>query len=483
MQSILDSSSYRLLEIVFYLVGKGDETTINELSLKFKVSEKTVKDDLELIMRDYSDFIDLKISNTFGISVNKVQNNLFFALQSEVLKRSGTIQFIILLIEEPNKEMSYYADKLFISLASIYRYVEIVNEYLYQYEIEIKGDNFKYSLVCKDEFRGRLVLSNFLMEASDANYKCFLQDKKSRFIQKRIKKIFFINAEKIPEIQYMSIVTYYYLSIIREQQGNTLLSCAAHNGKIVDFDVEEQSLIVSEYNLTPEILIKIESYIYVRKYHLTFFRCKEWERQIRNFIELLDKQFNLKINESYTELEKKLLEIIYIIEIYTVPIQLFNDPFKNFLNRVKESNPRIYKILNIMIEEFTDELSFDFLKYRTLFIYYIITHYPEILQVKLDKKVLIVSLYSKEHSYFMFKRLKNELNILYMDIDYTYISIHELDDYNLSSFEWILTNTSIQDRITPYFYGEITILEDFPSELNLKQVEDFLLYNISFKNI
>lgn len=484
MQSILDSSSYRLLELVFYLVEKGNRTTLSELSAKFKVSEKTIKDDLELIMSEYSDYIDLTIFPNSGISVNKVQSNLFFELQSMVLKRAGTVQLILLLIEEPDKELSYYADKLFISLASVYRYVDIVNKYLYQYGIEIKGKNSRYKLVCSDEFIGRLVLSNFLIETLGTNSKLYTHEKKIKFIQKRIDNIFLLNGEENPEIQNMSILSYYYLSIMREQQGNTLFSCAAHRGKALDFDPKEQVFILNEFKIEPEILIKIESYIYLRKYKFTYFNYVEWEIKSKQFVQYLDRQFDLKINQSYTVLEENLLDVIYNLEKYTVPFRLFNDPFENFLNKVKESNLRIYKILNMMIEEFTDELSLDFVKYRTLLIFYIITSYPEILQIKLDKKTLIVSSYSKEHSLFMFKRLENELDILCaFNTEYTFISLEELDNYNLSEFEWILTNTSIQNKTSQLFYGEVTVLEDFPTRFNLKQVEDFLIYNISFEQM
>lgn len=475
MLSILDTTSKRLIDTLKLLLKSENWLTIRQIADLLNVSEKTIHEDLNYIQNNLDDRVGLEFISPYGIRASKLSVNVFLDIQSQILLNSIPIQFILVLAKQPNQTLNDYAERLHISRSTLYRYLPKINDYFKQYGLEIRKNGSLYSIACKNEYLYRRFFSTFLFEIHGYNVKLIISEQKRTFFKERLTRMYSFNQEEISDLQISYYSIFYQLSIERENQNHPLAYTQTFIGQDTPFTKEEeQFLLLHEPNISLSCCTKIESAIYIHRHTLFSLTDPEFIQDVSLFLEKLFQTFQI---EDMEDEKKRLLNFVVDlcinIKYFKIPYHFFYDRFEPFSKQVELNNTAAFNLMTHLIQELSLKTELDFSIYADHLIYLFVVTLPQIIQVKLNQPILIVSGYSVDHSYFLLKMIEGQLNIDSSYFD-NVICIHESDlkHYDLGNFQLIISNLVLPLEPTNYI-----LIQDFPSKKNITSIKNILLSN------
>lgn len=475
MLAILDVSSQRLIKILDILLHSDDWITIREIAKKLAVTEKTIHDDLNYIQDNLNSKIEIETTFPYGIRSSKMTPNIFLDAQSEILFNSITIQFILLLLKIPGRDLNFYSDELHISRSTLYRYLPIIISNFEKYGITIQNSSGKYEIIGKNEYLYRRFFTTFLYEIRGYSTKDILPEELKDFLTQRLKKMYAQNGEEISDLQSAYYSIFYYISIIREEQQHKINYSPNFSGKDTNFLLEEQNYFQLNYpKLMLSTLTTIESNIYIHRHSMFDSTDSIFIKEVSLFLNQLFKTFQIKEYSFEKEmLTDFLVDLCINIKYLKIPYHFFNDRFSLFSNQIKKNNLMVYNVLIKSIKELGEKINLDFNLYESHLVYLLVVSLPNILQTKFNQPILIVSNYSVEHSQFLLRMLQSQLNMdpIYFD-NAICIQENTLSTYNLDQFQLILTNVELKiDQ------SNCILISDFPKSKSIKEIKKILYAN------
>lgn len=473
MIRILDTSSQRLLKILNLLLKKESWLTIEYLSIKLGVSEKTIHDDLILIQENWSSTVGLEFINSHKVRANKLSISIFLHLQSIILLQSIPIKFLNSIIYYPNKNLIFHSEHLHLSLSTFYRHLPKINNYLKNFDIEIQNNQSFFSLTSSNELGLRHFVTTFFLEISDNSPEIFISKEIRYFLKNRIKRLYKKNNETLSNEQISFLTVLYFVSIHRELQGFPLKHLSVYNGIHSEFSNEENNLLNdNKFTLSVETMKKIEGSLLILNSNYN----RHSDKQIISILSYsLDQLLNLlELNvpiENYNKLLNQ-LENIYLNETcISIPYYLSYSRFSLFTYNLEKENPSVIQIIQDFINEITLLTKISFVNYSDFIIYNLAIYFPEIISEKEFSTILIISKYSKQHAEFLLSVIESEIIINPMKIkNIQCIYITDVNDLILNQNQLIISNSKALTNRKNGLH-----ISDYPTDNDIYQIKKRLL--------
>lgn len=448
MFNMLESSSERILRILAIILESEDTITIKDLAKKLSVSEKCVYNDLKYIESKFNNRLEINYLKPYGIEVIGLSTDTFLTIQSEMLLESNQIRFILLLFNYPGKDFNYYADKLHTSLSTMYRYYPKVKNTLAKYNLSLQNKKGKYSIISENEYDFRKFFTTLNNDIYLYDLDKIISNEWQKFLYTRLQKIL-ITEDNIST----HYVIFYYISLKREINNNTLPYQEMFIGKDTIFTEEEQ-LFLNEHKVQISInkLLNIESLILLHQhtnYRLTGTNLTaETNKLITNITNSIDFGFN---NTDKENAQNHLINLCLNAKYFKFSYYFFYDRFSFFSKKIEENHNNTYNKIIYSIQILEKNLELDLSNYYNQLVFLIVVNFPHILQFKFQEKILVVSNYSELHSSFLWKKITQKIS---MDMGYfhevLFIQKDDLRHQNLDDFLLIISNSQLPLKTNRY---------------------------------
>lgn len=477
MIDILENTSQRILKTLTILLNNSKTISTKELALQLSVSEKTVQEDLKIIKESWGEEINLQISRNNQIRTSELTTSIFLTIQSNILLNSVPIKLLKSLFYHPTQELSYYAEKLHVSRSTLYRYLPKLNDYLKQYSIMIENKAHCYQLVSTNELGIRRFFCTLFLEISGYDIYYFISKEEIEFFNGRILSIYQINNQYISGLQAHFYTVFYFVSVLREQQGFHLDNSQHFNGIIPPLTDKQNSYF--KKNMVPLTLLdlyKIEKSFLILRYSFNNHTNDSLERIIPNFLNNIYSEFNLKKNPEEFNLVLCYFKDLYLSEKYVcIPFHLVNNRFTYFSREIQNDNFKSYSRIKRMVNQLSLQTKVDFNKDLDYIVYILITMLPGILQSTINERIIIVSSYSTQHAHFLYNFFQKQLYFVQNSLNMIQcLSKETFDSLSIINCDLIITNTNLSD-----YNIDIIKVNDYPSDSDIDSVKERLINNIN----
>lgn len=469
---ILDNSSQRLISILSLLLETEEGIKISEIASNLNVSEKTIHDDLKIISESWANVIGLNLSLNGTIKVSKLSVSTFLQVRSSILLQSIPMKFLKSLVYHPNEDLNFYADKLHISRSTLYRYIPIINNYLTEYDITIDNSHSVYALISSNEVALRCFVTTFFLEISGYTLEDFMTQDEIKFLRTRIIRSYEKNLQHISDLQLDFYTVLYFVSIKRELQGFTADYSQFLTGETDKLNEQEEKYLSKIYpHASIESIMKIEQIILILRSQLNRDQDEHLLETIPFFLNSILNILNIKASTHEYKLLLNYLKDLYLNEKYIqIPFYLVGNQFIFFTKEAEKDNSSIINQLRDWVDELTIVTNTNFNHYFDYIVYIFITNFPEMMQIKIKKNVLVISNQSKEHAEFLLKTIRTKLNtgpIYLTNIECT--SLEQIQSINLDKYQFIIKNFAL-----PKIDCESILINDFPSDKNIQTIKSLL---------
>lgn len=473
MLKILDVSSQRLIKMLNLLLNAEGWLTIKNIATELQTSEKTIVEDIKRIKLYWESKIGLETSCYEEIRPTKLSVNNLIDIQSSILSDAVPIKLIESVFYCPNKDLNFHAEKLHVARSTLYRYIAKINEFLAQFGIVINSQHSLYNINGPDELVVRSFCSIFFLELSGYSFKMFMTEKEAAFFASRIERQFEHNGQRAPGLQVTFYSVFYFVSLIREEQHFILDSTDNFVGRYLKLQPEDHFFLEKQgKRFSEETVKKIETSFLC--FHTPFNKVTDEviDRFLPLYMTRFFEMFNLSIKRAEYELLLSYLNNIYIHEKLTgVPFHLTNSRFSYFAHQAKVNNLGVYQRIEALLDELSERTSINFSRQIDIIAYVLIMTLPEIIQVKFDQKILIISDHSKKHAEFLFNVIQTQLNIAPSYFSQVVcISSTRIEEFDLAEFQIIMTNSFLVNQEYKSF-----LINDYPSDQNIKELKQFFL--------
>lgn len=468
----LDVSSQRLINILKILLQEKEWVTPKNISDTLGVSEKTVNDDLKFIKDSWGDIVDIQTSYSLGIQATNISVSTFIKIQSQILLDSIPIKFLRVLMFYPYETLNDYADRLHVSRSTLYRYIPKINTALAKYNISIERNMSSYFLYSGDELHIRRFTTIFFVDICGYNNLSFMTEEQSTWLRNRITQLFKCAKLTVTELHLYYGMVFYFVSILRAREGFLLEKITTPLGyeapdkeALLEF---KQLFNVSEVEAIPNIegaiLGQRAKTSAIKSDYNIAFKIEEllecWLQKMRIF----DYDYELKIISSFIE------DIYFNDKVYRIPMHFFYSRFDFFAEETKLINPTLYQNVLKMTQQLSKLTYIDFVPHISFITYQLMINFPELINTKLNKHILIISNHSEKHARFMAKTIAAHLHLApSAKSDFTCISKNHLSEIDLSTFNILVTNSSTVAK-----QQSCLLINDFPTESNAHDIKSVL---------
>lgn len=435
MHNILEMKHYRKIQLIDILISNEKSLRIDELSNLLNASKTTVLRDIDILNRDYVDYIEVNTSDLNNLEISYENSEEIFYLQYLILNSSNNVNLLTEILINPFKTTKEYSNLLGLSLSHIYKGINQINKSLQQYRIKIISVNNKFFLDSKSEIILRKFFSVYLAETS--NFK-FEHTYKNTLNFTQLKKqsknndyqSFYFNNE------YSN--SFLLISSYRKEQGFYLNNNNYKNNMndILEDDNEiTQSLTYSPFDDNP------------------YFNN-------RSFFSLSDYLSSLSTNnQDDNEIFFKIITKIYENEIsQQIPAVLFIDKYLSFHCSIKKKE--LYAPINNIITNISKILQIKMNQYEPLLSYLLLVHFPDLLTNSSVKKIYILSSLSVTHAHFIKSILLKKLD--------TYLEFKVIEEEAFIATESI-DNIYITNNASLNLRNKI-IINDYPNKKDITNI-------------
>lgn len=464
MLSLLESKHQMLLRILVVFITEGDWLTVNQLSEKLGLKNRTISNYLKFLKDNYPE-IGLETSYSKGTRLNDLSGESFKDIKLKIASESVSVQLISSIYYNPHDHLENHMSRVGVGRTTIYRRINELNERLEEYDLSIKLKSNQLYLESSNELSLRYFCTYFISELKGFHLEKVSPDYK--FTKKRIEKIF--NEEDL----FMSIHNKFYnafyaISIFREQQGFCL------KNELIDapYSFEEEEIIYIKNkidNVSVSKIIEIENSLLKINYRLSEENKKSINGKIKKRIKLIGSELNLTFSTKQMEKLQIYFESVYLInKNFKSLSQDLDGPIALFALSLKNTNKRVYCIIEDNIKRMAIEQDIDLTNMIYSIVTFIAVVAPEILEQRYELNLLVVSNLNKQHSLFLYNYIKNKL-ILNLDEINTVscISAQELSHYNMKDYDVVITNSLNVHRSV-----SSALVDDFPTMKNLVDLKN-----------
>lgn len=204
LSTLLDTASYRRLQLIEILISDDTWRTLEMLSNRLGYSRRTLTADIQMLNSRSEDYFNIETSKQRGVKL--IASDMFHMedIYQNLIEASLNFQIIKKIIELDVVTREDLAESLYISPSSLNRNLKQINELLAEYELSIQSNPIK---IIGSEKQVRYFYSVFLCEM-------YLFDMES--LQHPLKQVatdFLEQIEEVNEPHPYSFITRYRIII------------------------------------------------------------------------------------------------------------------------------------------------------------------------------------------------------------------------------------------------------------------------------
>lgn len=329
-----------------------------------------------------------------------------------------------------------------------------------------------YFLYSEDELHIRRFTTIFFVDICGYNNLGFMTDEQTAWLRGRVTRLFKHAKLTITELHLYYGMVFYFVSILRAKEGFLLENAiipihyaAPDKNELTEF---KQLFNVSEVaaipNIEGAILGQRAKTSAIKSDYNIAFKIEEllecWLQKMRIF----NYDHELKVISSFIE------DIYFNDKVYHIPLHFFYSRFDFFAEETKLINPSLYHNVLKMTQQLSKLTYVDFVPHISFITYQLMINFPELINTRLNKQVLIISNHSEKHARFMAKTVAAHLHLApSAKSDFTCISKNQLSVTNIEAFNILVTNSATVAK-----EHMCLLINDFPTESNAQNIKDLL---------
>jgi len=401
LRRLLDARSQRIVATVELLVDAEGWVTAAELASATGTSKRTESDDIALIRKRWGALIGLESSIKEGFRIDKRNSAMISMVLKDLFSESSASKFLEKLFSTPGMTIEFYGKGTFTSTSTLMRLLPKVESFLAENEMGILNRRGCYEVIADDEQHLRDFYASFLLELKGM---AFDQEPCARIIRKILTHV--LEPEAAAAVGNDEMLMGYYsmfysVSLLRESQGNSIVSARSVESEVSDDDL---SFLVARYGrLSKASLQPIHEYI-VRRFH-------GWDSdgehalvqaEAARFADSICKALCLGTNGDPNQKLQFIVENSYLLtKLRRHRVRPLFDHAHSFAITVERENPAFYKLFESNADAFSRNTSVDISAQMGTIMLRTCLAFPSCACFASPKKALVVSNLGARHATFL----------------------------------------------------------------------------------
>lgn len=255
MLFLLDETDQRRINLLEVLTKQSGWITIGELARLVHASERTIHSDLIYLKNRWESPLQIEISLKNGVRMGCQNAAMLHEIQVDIFKSGIAPRFLKDLLYFPYENEEFYIKRLFISKSTFVRMVPKINARLATMNFAIERNEKGYFLHANDELELRKLLAVLYLElnpllsqlpslpiewtvpgarrpVSFSRFYDIITSLLRQAPNREAVDLVLKDALALPQM-----VSFYFMSILREQQGFAIVRHRAMSAKIAEKDV------------------------------------------------------------------------------------------------------------------------------------------------------------------------------------------------------------------------------------------------------
>lgn len=417
MRELLDASSQRIIKILEVLSAHKGWTTLSDLSLAVKSSERTIAEDLSRLKKQWGSKLNIESSKKNGVRLlnqNAASIGLVFA---DLFNHSVALCWIKELLFHPNNPMEFYESKLFASRSTLTRLLPKINRFLSSRGMKIQYQNKQYQFLGKDEQYLRDFSASFLLEMYGLNLDKYDISVDLKVIYNLISSALVKNLDSRElawaindDVSISYQIMFYLISIVREEQGYLVPSDYP-----VENEIDAKDLVFLQRSFPR---LKID---HLRPIHeFMFNQHNGWaSNEERNLVDLEAKSFfqrmfsaiPISVDEDSLYLMVFTFKSVYLnAKLRPHKTSTLFDRIYYFSLSLKHTNFLLYQIVESNLKIFSQHVHFKMSSRISDLLFWMCLICPELYQFSKSKTALLIDDFGRPHAKFLAKVLSDFLS-------------------------------------------------------------------------
>lgn len=480
MRRLLKNTTQRRLAIIGVLrdlIGWQNPEMIADL---LDCSMKTILSDVDAINDHWGEHVGVEYSRTNGLRLNDALHNKTRQLARNLMDESEAFIFLERIFFQPNEDMDYWINELYISEATFYRMIKQIDIVLSEKGLVLERRPFH--ITAKKERWVRVFYVQLFLEKYGLNAWPFdLRREKMIDFIKTANDSFDIayNDREILESSYLLAVI-----IKRTSQGFVLserekmsLSQELIERILTLRPVADRAVSNTNHVLTKHWYYEVANSLFCTCFITRFEpNCQAITEQLDNFLNELETIYNLSLAEKQRQsLLQKLLRIHASYQVYPYSHSILFDSAAYFSRNAKSQYPHFTKFVHqllLRMERRTGDPWFSSFYFSVLTVLF---KEWEGLAYSLDmhsKKVniLVVSDSGKSHAEMLAELIQSRYYYRVVTKVYEGSALNLQCDDSFNEFDLVIANYPIKN----YTFANLKIVDDFLTESDLSSIGAFI---------
>ncbi|MGG5370458.1 helix-turn-helix domain-containing protein [Enterococcus sp. AZ196] len=480
MRRLLKNTTQRRLAIIGVLrdlIGWQNPEMIADL---LDCSMKTILSDVEAINEHWGEHVGVEYSRTNGLRLNDALHNKTRQLARNLMEESEAFTFLERIFFQPNEDMDYWINELYISEATFYRMIKQIDKVLKEKGLVLERRPFR--ITAKNERWVRVFYVQLLLEKYGLNEWPFdLEHERVIDFIRNANRSFDIvyNDREILESSYLLAVI-----IVRTSQGFVLTENEKMNlnqaliDKILTLRPAADRIVYgTQYNVTNQWYYEVANSLFCSCF-ITRFEpsCQITLRYLESFLRELELVHELTLTEERRKkILQKLLQLQAAYQVCPYPRSILFDSAAYFSRNAKQQYPHFTKYVHqllLRMERTHGDPWFSQFYFAVLTILFKewegLAHSLDVHSAKVQ--ILVVSDSGISHAEMLAELIRNRFYYL-VGIEAHQGSILDFSpDESFKKYDLVIANYPIKD----YSYGNLKIVDDFLTESDLSSIGSFI---------
>ncbi|MGM0165314.1 hypothetical protein IGI39_000256 [Enterococcus sp. AZ135] len=480
MRRLLKNTTQRRLAIIGVLrdlIGWQNPEMIADL---LDCSMKTILSDAEAINDHWSEHVGVEYSRTKGLRLNDALHNKTRQLARNLMEESEAFTFLERIFFQPNEDMEYWINELYISEATFYRMIKQIDKVLKEKGLVLERRPFR--ITAKNERWVRVFYVQLFLEKYGLN--------EWPFDLERERMLDFIkNANRSFEIDYNDremIESSYLLAIIivRTSQGFILSEREKLelNQPLIDKiltlrPAADRTVQGTKYTVTNQWYYEVANSLFCSCFITRFDpSCQITSRHLENFLGELELSYELSLSEGQRKnILQKLLKIQASYQVCPYPHSILFDSAAYFSRNAKLQYPHFTKYVHqllLRMERTTGDPWFSQFYFSVLTVLFKewegLAHSLDVHSAKVQ--ILVVSDSGKSHAEMLAELIRSRFYYRVVIESHQGSVLDFVHDERFKEYDLVIANYPIKN----YSYGNLKIVDDFLTESDLSSIGSFV---------
>lgn len=480
MRRLLKNTTQRRLAIIGVLrdlIGWQNPEMIADL---LECSVKTILSDVDAINNLWGEHVGIEYSRTNGLRLNDALHNKTRQLARNLMNESEAFIFLERLFFQPNEDMDYWINALYISEATFYRMIKQLDRVLNERGLVLERRPFR--ITAKNERWVRVFYVQLFLEKYGVNEWPFeLERSKMIHFIKTANQSFDIayNDREILESSYLLAII-----VVRTSQGFQLTRSEKYDLKpalihqILTLRPEADRIVQNtNYTVTDHWYYDVANSLFCPCFITRFDpNCQITLNYLENFLGELEQVYDLPLSDKGRKnLLQKLLQIQTTYQVWPYPKSILFDSAAYFSRNAKVQYPHFTKYVHqllLRIERKTGEPWFSQFYFSVV---QVLFKEWEGLAHSLDEhaakvKIFVVSDSGVSHAKMIAELIQSRFYYRVVIETHEGSALDFEHDESFMEYDLVIANYPIKN----YSYSNLKIVDDFLTESDLTSIGSYV---------